>query len=44
VEPEWGPPLTKEQVLEQLKNQAKYLEGALDDIKKRIEEIDAGEE
>ena len=36
-----APAITKEQELETLKGQAEYFEGALGDIKKRLEELEA---
>jgi peptidoglycan hydrolase CwlO-like protein len=39
-----GPLMTKEQELEALKNQAKYFEQALDDLQKRISEIESSAE
>lgn len=40
VEPESAPGQTQEQELELLKEQAKSFEGALEDINKRIQELD----
>ena len=40
--PPYGAPPTREQELDVLKGQAEYFGDALDDIKKRIEELEAG--
>jgi hypothetical protein len=40
----FGPLMTKEQELEALKNQAKYFEQALDDLQKRISEVESSAE
>lgn len=41
--PPYAPAPTAEQELDVLKSQAEHFSGALDDIKKRIEELEAGE-
>jgi hypothetical protein len=40
----FGPLMTKEQELEALKNQAKYFEQALDDLRTRISEVESSAE
>jgi hypothetical protein len=40
----FGPMMTKEQELESLKNQAKYFEQALDDLRNRITEVESSVE
>lgn len=40
----FGPPITKEQELAALKNQAKHLEQVLDDLQKRIREVESSAE
>lgn len=42
--PQAAPQLTQEQELEQLKDQAQYLKGALDEIGKRIQDLDSSSE
>jgi hypothetical protein len=42
--PPYAPTVTKEQELDALKAQADYFENALDEIKKRVEELDAESE
>ena len=42
--PPYAPQITKEQELETLKSQAEYFNGALEDISKRISELEAQEE
>jgi hypothetical protein len=39
--PPFGPAPTKAQEIEALKGQSEYLEGALEDIRKRIEQLQA---
>jgi predicted nucleic acid-binding Zn-ribbon protein len=39
-----GPAMTKEQELEALKNQARHLEQALDDLRNRISEVESSAE